>query len=731
MLKAGLFVATVLSLWSSAAFAQCRGAQPATAVRARTPIQFDGRLDDPVWREAPALNQFYEYFPANCGTPTEQSEARFAYDDHYLYVAFRARLRDRSQLRAPFVRRDKVGSSHDYMQVYLDPLGSKRTSYIFRVNARGTKTEGLQDEAKQSESTDPDFDWDVRTHIDSDGWTAELRIPLTTLRLARHGPQQWFVLVTRGVPRDQNTQMATAPFSRNSYGSGCFLCYASTLTFADLDPHTERLLVTPSLVLRRTSQSGSYGSGSHLRADPSLDAKWLPYSGASVDLTIRPDFSQVEADSPVLTANQRFAINLPEKRPFFRDGSDLLGTPIPVIYTRTITAPDVGLRFTHRSAELNGTVFVAKDGGRGAIVEPGLRSSSLVFPDFASTVAFAHAVDGLGKAQIGALAAAKVNDDGSRNIIGGADVAWNAPGTRLVGQVIYSATRDPNRPDLFPGWHGQSLDGIAAMGEWDHSGTVNSQLRVSHYDTGFRSWLGYVPRVGYDSIHAQVQRPFYFSNPLFKSLSPYAGIDALAANGGHGHEADPFVGVSWSGFRSLGVDVRAHPSSTVLNLTGQERTVGYVEWTASINPMPRIPLVKLNGLVGKQVDFVVGDVVPAWTTDAAIRARPLDNLEIEGRLTLNRLDGGRRLSETIKEALLTWYFGPAFYALADVQFYSSQRNLGRPFRSSLLSVQVSKEISAATQLFFGVRSGANRAPLNTSENRSTELYVKLSRRFGL
>src|SRR5262249_23767730 len=158
-------------------------------------------------------------------------------------------------------------------------------------------------------TSDPDFDWDVATRIDAHGWTGELRIPLSTLRIDREGAQTWTVVVTRGVPRANNTQMASAPFPHDS---SCFLCHASTLAIPDLHPDTEHVIAWVS-GSGRAHQVDQTSLSADL--DLSLDLKWLPYAGAAVDLTVHPDFSQVESDSPQLTANQRFGLSLPEKRP--------------------------------------------------------------------------------------------------------------------------------------------------------------------------------------------------------------------------------------------------------------------------------------------------------------------------------------------------------------------------------------------------------------------------------
>ena len=179
MWRSLLLAACGLVLCGRAGAETIQTGEPVTARRVSGPIVLDGRLEEADWKAAQVLESFREYWPGDLTESPEHTAVRFLYDDRFLYVAFRGDLHDVSRLRKPFVRRDKVNSTLDYIQVYLDPLGGRRSSYIFRVGARGSRADGYQDEAKQTETLDPDYDWDARTSIDADGWTAELRIPLT------------------------------------------------------------------------------------------------------------------------------------------------------------------------------------------------------------------------------------------------------------------------------------------------------------------------------------------------------------------------------------------------------------------------------------------------------------------------------------------------------------------------------------------------------------------------
>ncbi|MDQ0465640.1 hypothetical protein QO010_003429 [Caulobacter ginsengisoli] len=703
---------------------------PASAVRAQGEVTLDGRLDEATWQAAPVLDRFVEYYPGDLTPPTERTEVRFLYDDRYLYVGFRLSLREVDKLRKPFVRRDKVGGTHDYVQVYLDPQGSGRNGYMFRVNARGVKTDGLNDEAKQSETLDPDYDWDAATSIDAGGWTAEMRIPLSTLRITRTGPQGWLMVVTRGVPRGQYAIISTARFPKNA---SCFYCYASPLELPDLTPKTETLIVTPSVTGTARRDEGAAGSGDHSRGQVSLDLKWLAYPGGVVDLAIKPDFSQVEADAPQLTGNLRFAPNLPEKRPFFREGLDLVSTQIPAFYTRTVLAPDLGLRFTQRSAGFNATAFLARDVGKPAILEPGLLQSRLAFPDFDSTVAFGHGKWVRGAADAGLLFAAKRNDDGSSNSVAGFDASWGDATDRAAGQVLGSWTRDPNRPDLIADWHGQSLAGTALALRWDHTAETLWTVKYNLYSEGFRSWLGYAPRVGYQEGLVDLRRPLYPRGWIVNDVTPYVTYDRLAPLNRGGGEQDLALGFTSYGVRNLSVDVSVHPDTRVLTRQGDERRTRTLQWTISAVPAGRVPQVATTGTVGTMIDFATGEVVDGSTLSLRLRTRPLDRLELEAWWSRNRLGdapgGGTRLDETAGELMATWYFGPAFYAMADYQTYRGRRTwpAADRFSSSLASLQFAWEARPDLQLFWGARSGAERPDDPADRGRSTEVYFKVSR----
>ena len=175
-------------------------------------------------------------------------------------------------------------------------------------------------------------------------------------------------------------------------GSNCFICHAQKMTGLTGLPSGNHLVLAPYATGRQESAAGRRrrhppGATEPADLEAGLDAKWTPNANTAIDATINPDFSQIESDVAQITANERFALFFPEKRPFFLEGLELFSTPLQAVYTRTITSPRWGLRATGEVGNALYTVLVAEDRGGGSVILPGPNGSSLADQDFSSRVA--------------------------------------------------------------------------------------------------------------------------------------------------------------------------------------------------------------------------------------------------------------------------------------------------------------------------------------------------------
>src|SRR5262245_34515838 len=173
------------------------------ATRTAVPQVLDGKGDDVIWQSAPAVNGFLEAKPSEGAPPQLRTEARVAYDAHNLYVFVRAFDPHPDSIVSLLSRRDDQTAS-DYVSVMLDPYHDRRTGYEFSVNPAGVKTDyAIYNDG--DEDVNWDAVWDVATRIDSLGWTAEYRIPLSQLHYSSKGNGSFGLLVWWLIQREMST----------------------------------------------------------------------------------------------------------------------------------------------------------------------------------------------------------------------------------------------------------------------------------------------------------------------------------------------------------------------------------------------------------------------------------------------------------------------------------------------------------------------------------------------
>ena len=317
---------------------------PLSLPRVSGPIVVDGDLSDPGWKGAAVVDTFFETVFGDNRMPSVTTVAWLAYDDRYLYIAVRCDDPDARKIRAPYVDRDQVIGTDDNVAIFLDTRNDRRSAQEFRVSPRGIQADAVLNDANGNEDFSPDFYYDTAARITDQGWQAEVRIPLSSLRYPRADPQKWGIIIWRNYPRDFRYAIYSSPQPR---GANCLVCLSRELTGLTALPSSTHLVVAPYASAQDVAQADAPGQPlGHGRTDrrAGLDVKWNPSASTALDATINPDFSQVEADVAQIAVNNRFALFFPEKRPFFLEGADLFDTPIQAVYTRTITSPRWGAR---------------------------------------------------------------------------------------------------------------------------------------------------------------------------------------------------------------------------------------------------------------------------------------------------------------------------------------------------------------------------------------------------
>ncbi len=293
---------------------------PTTAVvrATRTAVApvLDGRDDEVVWRSTPAIDQFLEAKPSEGAKPKMRTEARVAYDEHNLYVFVRAFDPHPDSIVSLLSRRDDQTAS-DEIILMLDPYHDRRTGYEFVVNPAGVKADyAIYNDGDEDVAWDAV--WDAATQVDSLGWTAEYRIPLSQLHYSAKGNLTFGLLVWRTIQR--HTESVTWPLYRTSKSG--FTSQFGELTGLDGLASPGHAEITPYVVSKNVQDAGSADFSRSQKLTVGGDLKYRVASNLLLNATVNPDFGQVEADPSELNLSA-FETFFSERRPFFVEGKGL------------------------------------------------------------------------------------------------------------------------------------------------------------------------------------------------------------------------------------------------------------------------------------------------------------------------------------------------------------------------------------------------------------------------
>ena len=291
-------------------------ATSASAARATHPVVIDGRDDDEVWRTAPAITQFREFQPRENGDPRFRTEAKVAYDDHNLYVFIRAFDPHPDSILKLLARRD-VRAATDQLKIMIDSYHDRRSGFEFAVNPAGVKRDyAIYNDIQEDDAWDAV--WEVATTVDSLGWTAEFRVPLSQLRYVPRDTNTFGFGVWRDIQR--YNERVSWPVYRNSQTGISSQLGELTGLVGLASPRRPEL--APYMLTKNVSvpTSGSFDRSQKLTAG--ADVKYGLTSNLTLDATVNPDFGQVEQDPAVLNLSA-FETFFQERRPFFVQGAGI------------------------------------------------------------------------------------------------------------------------------------------------------------------------------------------------------------------------------------------------------------------------------------------------------------------------------------------------------------------------------------------------------------------------
>lgn len=294
---------------------------PVVRVSRRTAsISIDGQLDEGDWKRPPVVDSLTQSSPTEGAPASERSEIWMTFDDEAVYVAARYHDQSPDSVMAYLVRRDRQNQS-DLFMLYLDPYRDGQNGYQFIVNAAGVQREGT---LFADNFTDDTWDavWESAVRRDATGWTVELRVPLSQLRMLDRPVQQWGVNFGRGIGRRSEVSFLVP---RLRQGAGFVSRFARLEGMDDLRPRSRRELlpyVTQKAEMREARTGDPFFSGRRLSPGAGLDFRLGLGANLQVDGALNPDFGQVELDPAVVNLSD-FEVFFQERRPFFVEGTNI------------------------------------------------------------------------------------------------------------------------------------------------------------------------------------------------------------------------------------------------------------------------------------------------------------------------------------------------------------------------------------------------------------------------
>lgn len=298
------------------------------------PIVLDGVLDEPVWKTAALAKDFSKKYPNNIGAPKQQTEVLVTYDDKHIYFAFKVYAKEEQIIKS--LKRDVGYEGSDGIAVILDPLNQKTNGFIFALTSKNVQSEDeLTTNTEEKLSYSWDTKWNSATKMYAGYWIGEIAIPFKSLR---YNSEQayWGINFLRGdLQTNEYSCWTRVPPIFKSYDLG----YMGVLNWPSAPPKSNiNKIILPYITGNANTDDENHKTLQN-SGNLGFDAKMTLSSSLNLDLTVNPDFSQVEVDQ-LVTNLTRFNIFLPEKRAFFLENGDLFSNLgnyfISPFYSRTI-----------------------------------------------------------------------------------------------------------------------------------------------------------------------------------------------------------------------------------------------------------------------------------------------------------------------------------------------------------------------------------------------------------
>ncbi|MFC1553295.1 DUF5916 domain-containing protein [candidate division KSB1 bacterium] len=465
--------------------------QEINAVNISGKIVIDGKLNETEWENAQAVTGFTQFEP-DYGTPASlKTYVKVLFDNEMIYFGFDCKDSDISLISTKVTQRDGEVYEDDAIAFIIDTFNDKNNAYMFQVNALGTQ----QDERWADNGRTRDTKWDIRWssagNINSDGWTAEVAIPLDVIKFDKNSPE-WGLNVIRYIPRNRE-------MSHWSKGLTEWFRIAEigTINGLDLEDYIGKNYTIIPYIQSQTER------GRKSEGDVGGDVRLNFSSNFGIDATFNPDFATIEAD--VVQVNMsRFELSYPEKRPFFMEGGENYSTRIKQFYSRRIGEIPWGLK-------LNGKADSWKINALTTQSDPSTANPGISAGEDANYTVFRVNKETFNSSNIGIIGANRYYSDKNKGSIGLAGTLFFTNALGLTTQFIKSY-------------------GDFEKGSWTYfvrpsfdSKNGHFHVRYTHVGENVRenmNGIGYIRDDDRREVDSNIKRNIWFTNSWLDQIVP-------------------------------------------------------------------------------------------------------------------------------------------------------------------------------------------------------------------
>jgi hypothetical protein len=678
--------------------------------KATTAPIMDGLLDDPVWSSVPRYSDFTNYTP-QFGIPASfRTISMITYDDENFYVAFDCKDPEPDKIKATISARDQI-KTEDWVCINLDPFFDQQSLVTLYINPLGIQADGRS--TASNEDMGADYVFYSQGTITSEGYQIEIRVPFKSLRYQKKEPVRMGFILERRIQR--LSEQSTCPPLSPEQGMN-FLTQTQGFSFTGIKHYT-LVEVLPAFTYsrRKTHENGAFSLTTNTPS-LSLTGKLGLTSQLILDLTLNPDFSQVESDAGQIEENQRYALYYDEKRPFFQEGQENFeiaggnenGFYQTIFHTRQITNPLAGLKLSGKLSPKSRIALLYSLDDPFAGTDSAGSYSNFIIGRFHQTIK--------NDTYIGAITTFKERSDGFNRVAGFDGRVRIDPSITIDFNLLGSSTQARETSVAENDWMGTVVLS-------KNSSKLNGSAQLQHIGHGFVTESGFLRRSGYDQFLSEFSYTLYRNSGFFRRVSPNIFLMLNHDLPSGLWERDLGLGLSMIGERSTSLSFYLNPCDEVyLNQRFKTHAVflnGYSQVAKSLRIVTQLKF-------GYQTRYVENPYTGLGSRGSlSLIYQPAQKFQSQLDLTYSdfyQISGDQEFSYLIIRTKNTFQINAKLFIRAIVEYNSFEKDLSYDLLASFTYIP-------GTVVHIGYGSLFQRTEWNGHEYQPGSEYLETRRGF--